>query len=141
MKTMIPNKSLKNLGTHLKLLFSNYTLQNSKKHNYERELTDMLQYQIESTIYEAKSKLLQKERSPEFSNKSHEPELEMPLEVTYSENEVYPKFTPKNDTFYASNGVNLTHEIEKNNEDVTGSEYYYDNGKCRLVTYNAINAI
>lgn len=60
------------------------------KHNYERELRDLLKYQIESTIYEAKSKMLKKEKSSYYDT-----DLEIPLEVTYSENGV--KFTPRHE--------------------------------------------
>jgi len=65
------------------------------KHHYDRDLREILQYQIEHTIFETKSKLLQKERSQTFSNDSRDAELEIPLEVTYSENDVYNRFSPK----------------------------------------------
>jgi len=75
------------------------------RHNYNRELKDMLQYQIECTIYEAKSKLIQKERSKAYSFNSGDREFEIPLEVTYSENGMYSKFTPKNDMSTIPNGT------------------------------------
>jgi hypothetical protein len=84
------------------------------KHSYDRELRDMLQYQIECTIYEAKSKLLQKERSKLFTTMSASNDFEIPLEITYSENGVYSKLTPKNEL---STIPNNTYEEMHSKED------------------------
>lgn len=96
------------------------------QHNYGRDLRDMLQYQIENTVYETKLKLIQKERSPEFSTHFNElPEVEIPLEVTYSESGVYSKFTPKNDTLQAM--VNMSDEIERTQDQQPSNSEYYGN--------------
>lgn len=95
------------------------------KHKYEKELRDMLQYQIEYTIYETKSKLIQKEKSKTFSaNNSQEAELEIPLEMTYSDNGMYGKLSPKNEGALLG-GANYSLGNEKNEE--PNSEYFNQN--------------
>lgn len=94
------------------------------RHHYERELRDLLQYQIECTIYEAKSKLLQRERSQTYSQYSHDQELEIPLEVTYSENGVYNKISPKRQGPAANNTVSYSQIEEKADEGEPNSEYF-----------------
>ena len=95
------------------------------KHNYEKELRDMLQYQIEYTIYETKSKLIQKEKSKTFSaNNSQEAELEIPLEMTYSDNSMYSKLSPKNEGALLG-AVNYSSTNEKIEE--ATSEYFNKN--------------
>ena len=85
----------------------------------------MLQYQIEYTIYETKSKLIQKEKSKTFStNNSQEAELEIPLEVTYSDNGMYSKLSPKNEGALLS-AVNYSHTNDKIEE--ATSEYFNQN--------------
>ena len=85
----------------------------------------MLQYQIEYTIYETKSKLIQKEKSKTFStNNSQEAELEIPLEMTYSDNGMYSKLSPKNEGALLG-AVNFSHTNEKTEE--ASSEYFNQN--------------
>lgn len=85
----------------------------------------MLQYQIEYTIYETKSKLIQKEKSKTFSaNNSQEAELEIPLEMTYSDNGMYSKLSPKNEGALLG-AVNYSSTNEKIEE--ATSEYFNQN--------------
>lgn len=78
----------------------------------------MLKYQIEYTIYETKSKLLQKQKSNTYSSDSPEPEIEIPLELTYSENGMYSKLSPNS----VVNGQNPF----KDQDTGSKSAQYYD---------------
>jgi len=73
----------------------------------------MLQYQIECTIYEAKSKLLQKE-SQTANSMTEDLEMEIPLEVTYSEGGI--RVSPRNDLSSIPNGTfsNVKEKIDEN---------------------------
>lgn len=80
----------------------------------------MLQYQIEGTIYEAKSKLLKKERSQGTASQRDEAELEIPLEFTYSEGGI--RISPKGEFSTvpaATNSQNLDrNEVEDPNSEI-----------------------
>ena len=99
------------------------------KHQYERELKDMLQYQIECTIYEAKSKLLQKE-SQTANSMTEDLEMEIPLEVTYSEGGI--RVSPRNDlssipNWTFSNVKEKIDENEPNSELFSNEKKFEDN--------------
>jgi hypothetical protein len=90
------------------------------RHQYDKEFRDMLQYQIESTIYEAKSKLIQKQRSHATQHIS-DSELEMPLEVTYSDAGF--RFSPKNEVSTIPNGT-FDQNFDKIEQEEPNSEFF-----------------
>lgn len=81
----------------------------------------MLQYQIEGTIYEAKSKLLKKERSQIASSHNGDLEMEIPLEVTYSEGGI--RVSPRNEVSTIPNGT-FDNVQERMDIDEPGSEMF-----------------
>lgn len=92
------------------------------KHQYEGSLKDMLQYQIENTIYEAKSALLKKERSQATASQHGDPELEIPLEFTYSEGGI--KLSPRAEFSSVPGGGTYSQQMERNEAEEPNSEMF-----------------
>ncbi|CAI2386175.1 unnamed protein product [Moneuplotes crassus] len=95
-----------------------------ERHQYESGLKDMLQYQIEGTIYEAKSKLLKKERSQGTASQHDEAELEIPLEFTYSEGGI--RISPKGE-FSTVPAATNSQNLDRNEVEDQNSEFFSNN--------------
>ena len=87
-----------------------------RRHQYDREFKDMLQYQIESTICEAKSKIMQKQRAHNSNYNIPDSELEIPLEVTYSDAGL--RFSPRHEFSTIPNGT-----YDKTNDKIEHEEH------------------